>query len=281
MTDVFRQIVTALSGVGIESPRLEARMMLSRALGCDSNETGMDAVLSEAQKRLLDGMVKRRLMHEPLDKILGFREFYKYRFKVNEDVLSPRPDSETLVEAAVSIARRVKSESILEFGVGSGCLILSILGDVSGMKGVGVDKSPAALKVAAANAESLGLSDRVVWRQFDYFSNEVIGQKFSMIISNPPYIPTGDIAGLDAEVREHDPLMALDGGADGYAHYRRLAEVVPSLLTDGGHVLLEAGMGQADTVTGIFAEQGLTLEGKICDLSGIERCIILKKISCK
>ena len=277
MTDVFRQTVAVLSAAGIESPRLETRMMLGGIIGCDDNGVGADVVLSPKQKQELDEMVRRRARHEPLDKILGFRDFYKYRFKVSRDVLSPRPDSETLVEAAVSIARRGRSKTILEFGVGSGCLILSILGDVPDMTGTGVDKSAAALKVAAANAESLGLSDRVVWRQCDYFSNDAVGQKFSMIISNPPYIPTADIAGLDKEVREYDPLMALDGGVDGYCHYRRLAEIVPPLLDEGGYVLLEAGMGQADTIAGIFEKQGLALENKICDLSGIERCIILKK----
>ena len=168
-------------------------MMLGVILGCDDNGVGADVVLSPKQKQELDEMVRRRVRHEPLDKILGFRDFYKYRFQVSRDVLSPRPDSETLVEAAVSIARRGQSKTILEFGVGSGCLILSILGEISGMTGTGVDKSAAALKVAAANAESLGLSGRVVWRQFDYFSNDAVGQKFSMIISNPPYIPTASL----------------------------------------------------------------------------------------
>lgn len=277
MSNVFQQTISALSAAGIESPRLEARMMLGSLLGCDCNMIGSNITLSGQQEILLENMVRRRVKHEPLDKILGYRDFYKYRFKVNADVLSPRPDSETLVEAAVSIARRIKAETILEFGVGSGCLILSILGDVSGLKGIGVDKSAAALSVAIGNAESLGFSDRIIWRQFDYFSNDVIGQKFSMIISNPPYIPTADIAGLDEEVRAYDPKMALDGGTDGYEHYRRLAEIVPPLLEDGGYVLLEAGIGQADTIAKIFESRNLTLEGKICDLSGIERCIILKK----
>lgn len=277
MNDIFQKTVSELSAAGIDSPRLEARMMLGSVLACDYRTLGAGIPLSEEQKQLLGRMVLRRISHEPLDKILGFRDFYKYSFKVTKDVLSPRPDSETLVEAAISMARRTKASSILEFGVGSGCLILSILGDVPALKGLGVDKSAAALSVAIANAEKLGLSDRIIWRQFDYFSNDVIEQKFSMIISNPPYIPTADITGLDEEVRAYDPMMALDGGADGYDHYRRLAEIVPHLLEDGGYVLLEAGFGQADTIAEIFEKQGLSLEGKICDLSGVERCIILKK----
>lgn len=277
MTDFLHQVLMALVSAGISSPRLELRMMLGHILKQDSSLVGFDVSLSEEQAEQLQTMVNRRIKHTPLDKILGVKDFYKNTFVVDENVLTPRPDSETLVEAAINLARKNNAQNILEFGVGSGCLILSVLDEVKNLTGVGVDKSAKALNIAKINGDKLNLNSRIEWRQFDYFSDEVFFEKYSLIISNPPYIPSADVVQLDEEVRCHDPLMALDGGNDGYVHYRRLAEIVPHLLADGGYVLLEAGIGQADEIAKIFMEQGLNFQGKICDLGGVERCIILKK----
>ena len=279
MTDVFSQIVSELIAAGVDSPRLEARMMIGAAAGIDADKVGNDTQLSEAQYQNLQKMLKRRAAHEPLDKILGYRDFYKYRFVVDGNVLSPRPDSEILAEAAIKIARSRGYAKILELGVGSGCLILSILAEFPNMRGVGCDKSAAALKIAAQNAENLNLSNRIKLLQADYFGDLPFSEKFPLIISNPPYIATAEIAALDAEVKNYDPTMALDGGADGYEHYRRIAQIVPQLLEKGGFMLLEVGQGQADEVADIFAAEKLHLVEKIRDLNGIERCVVLRQVT--
>ena len=276
MTISFGDLVSSLSTLGIDSPRLEARMMLADVLNVDINVIGADISVDGEQEAEVKQMLARRMKHEPLDKILGIKEFYKSSFVVNSDVLSPRPDSEILVEEAIKIAKQNNLDKIIEFGVGSGCLILSILQDVPQMSGLGFDKSEKALEIAKQNAKRLGLESRVNFEKFDYFNDETEA-KTSLIISNPPYIPTSDIDELDEEVKKYDPFMALDGGEDGYVHYRRIAEIAPLILEDGGYILLEGGIGQADMIAEIFEDKGLKPVAKVCDLSGIERCIILKK----
>ena len=276
MTISFGDLVSSLSTLGIDSPRLEARMMLADVLNVDINVIGADISVDGEQEAEVKQMLARRMKHEPLDKILGIKEFYKSSFVVNSDVLSPRPDSEILVEEAIKIAKQNNLDKIIEFGVGSGCLILSILQDVPQMSGLGFDKSEKALEIAKQNAKRLGLESRINFEKFDYFNDETEA-KTSLIISNPPYIPTSDIDELDEEVKKYDPFMALDGGEDGYVHYRRIAEIAPLILEDGGYILLEGGIGQADMIAEIFAGKGLKPVNKVCDLSGIERCIILKK----
>lgn len=277
MTDFIQRLIDSLVSAQIDSPRLELRMMIADLLHCDVNEISLNLGLSSEQGSKLKDMVARRVKHEPLDKILGYRDFYKYRFVVNDDVLSPRPDSEVIVEEAIALCKKIKPDSILELGVGSGCLILSVLGDFPELLGVGIDKSEMALKIAAANAENLNLSARVQWKQTNYFSDDLPRENFSIIISNPPYIPHNDIEGLDTEVKKYDPISALDGGTDGYDHYRRLAEIAPDLLKENGYFLLEAGIGQADKIVELFEQHGLVLYKKVRDLSGVERCVIMKK----
>ena len=277
MTDFIQRLINSLVSAQIDSPRLELRMMIADLLHCDGNEISLNLDLSSEQSSKLEEMVARRVKHEPLDKILGYRDFYKYRFIVSDDVLSPRPDSEVIVEEAIALSQKIKPDSILELGVGSGCLILSVLADLPEVLGVGIDKSEKALKIAAANAENLILSARVQWKQTDYFSDDLPRENFSIIISNPPYIPHDDIDRLDIEVKKYDPISALDGGIDGCEHYQRLAEIAPDLLKENGYFLLEAGIGQADKIVELFEKQGLILYKKVRDLSGIERCVIMKK----
>ena len=276
MTDVFLQTVSQLIAAGIESPRLEARMMIAFVCGVEVDSIGENAELTLTQNQELNNILHRRLNHEPLDKILGYRDFYKYRFIVSCNVLTPRPDSEILVEETIKIARNCRYDKILELGVGSGCLILSVLSEIPQMQAVGTDKSAAALEIAAKNAENMGLSNRVKLLQADYFADLPFLEKFPLIISNPPYIPTSDIDKLDEEVAKYDPKMALDGGEDGYEHYRRIAEIIPFILENDGFLLLEVGQNQADTVAEIFINKNLILIDKIPDLSGIERCVVFQ-----
>lgn len=279
VSEMYDEAVFCLSKAQIPSPRLEARLMLLEALGLSADETvPFSASTGERQKVFFDTMLAKRLRHFPLCKILGRKGFYKYDFIVNEQVLSPRPDTEILVEAAVEFSQKYELRQMVDFGTGSGCILLSVLGDISQMEGTGVDISAEALDIAVRNAENLGLSSRAEWIKAGWFDKEIVArleQKYDLMVSNPPYIPSGDIAALEEEVREHDPILALDGGKDGLRDYRRLAEIAPLILRPGAYIMLEAGIGQADAIASVFMQQGFALEQIRQDLNGIPRCVIL------
>ena len=275
MNDIFNYVVSRLANEKISSPRLEARMLFSYIIGVDAQDiipTAIDLTSQQMQQ------LEERLQHKPLCKFLGTKAFYKYNFIVNEDVLSPRPDTEILVETAVEICQKLNAKRILDLGTGSGCVLLSILGELSGVEGAGLDISQSALDVARKNAKLLKMTERCRFTLGSWFDNTVdFGETFDVIVSNPPYIPSGDISGLDPEVKYFDPITALDGGADGLRDYRRIAEYAPKIMNAGGRLLLEFGAGQAQDVSEIFASMGWLVEEIRKDLSGKERCIILKK----
>lgn len=279
MSDYFDFVLQKLIEAGIENPRLETRVLLAAVLQCAPSEIFGSVKLSAAQQQTAENMLRQRLAHKPLDKIIGRREFYKANFVVNENVLSPRSDTEILVEEALKLIPDTEMK-ILDLGTGSGCIIESILAEKPRAHGVAVDISGAALQTARLNAENLQLTARLDFINADWFAPDFsakINQKFDMIVSNPPYIPTADIATLATEVKNYDPMTALDGGADGYDSYRRIAELAPELLQNGGYILLEAGIGQAEKIADIFSTHKLKLINIVPDLNGISRCIILQK----
>lgn len=236
--------------------------------------------INESNEAQLRSLLMRRCAHQPLDKLLGYRDFYKNRFTVSEAVLSPRPDTEVLVEAAIEIIKQKAFTKVLDLGTGSGCIVLSILDDCADTTAVAVDKSMVALDVARKNGDNLKLAQRIDFINASWFDEDFsqkIGSGYEVIVSNPPYIPSADIADLEEEVKAYDPLSALDGGEDGYDHYQKIAELAPELLVEGGYLFLEAGINQAEKIAEIFEEQGLALVKIIRDLAGIERCVILKK----
>lgn len=280
MDSFFLQIVQKLAEAQIENPRFEARLMFAEVLHCLPSEIFQDTSLTEEENKKVEAMLEQRLQHKPLDKILGHREFYKYEFKVSEDVLSPRPDTEILVENALEILKSIPSAKILDLGCGSGCIIESLLKDLSFASGCAVDISDKALATAKENADNLAVSERIRFVNASWFDTDFVtsvGEKFEMIVSNPPYIPSDDIKTLDREVKEYDPMLALDGGKSGYDSYERIAKIAPQLLHNGGYVLLEAGIGQAEKIADIFMLQGFNLLKIADDLSGIARCVILQK----
>ena len=279
MADIFNEIMQKFIAAGIENPRLETRLLIASVLGVESGGIFADIVLNDAQAEAVRRMAAQRTAHKPLDKILGHREFYKADFIVNEDVLSPRPDTEILVEKALQYMPQT-ARNVLDLGTGSGCIIESILLEKPDLHGVAVDISLKALKTARQNAEKCGVATRLQLVRADWFATDFaaqIGQKFDVIVTNPPYIPSSDIAELAPEVKDHDPRAALDGGADGFDSYRRIAALMPDLLNDGGYVLIEAGIGQAQKIATVFADYGLSLVEIAKDLGGIERCVILRK----
>lgn len=280
MKDIFTQTVQKLATIKITCPRLEARILLAYVLNGDVTDIMTGIILNEEQTVKLDGLIKRRLNHEPLDKIIGKREFYKYTFYTSKDVLSPRPDTEILIEEALRIIHTDENVCILDLGTGSGCIIETLLAERPSAHGVAVDISAAALQIALKNATALGVIERLQLIEADWFSADFaakLNAEFDIIVTNPPYIPSAEIKNLEPEVKNYDPLLALDGGTDGFTCYRRIAEIAPLMLKKGGYILLEAGYNQAEKIAQIFTAQGLQLKNIVHDLAGIKRCVILQK----
>jgi release factor glutamine methyltransferase len=274
-----RDTAVALTAAGIDNARFEARLLVSKASG-RTIETliahGNDVAPADVIARLRK-IAARRVQREPMAYILGEREFWGIPFRVTPDVLVPRPDSETLIEAALAMMPdRNRPWRFLDLGVGSGCLLLTLLKEFPAARGVGMDASAAALAVAAANAATMGQVDRITFVLGDWSEpgwETRLGAPFDLVLSNPPYIATGAIAGLMTEVARFEPKQALDGGPDGLAAYRQIARAGRKLITKGGRLLVEAGEGQAPEIAAIFEEHGITPEAPWKDLSGIDRVV--------
>ena len=260
-SELLNQVIKKLIDHNIPSPRLEAKMLITYA---------------KNQSQNIWDLLEQRTNHTPLDKIMGTKGFYKNDFIVDKNVLSPRPDTEVLVEKAIDIIKQNDLKTALDLGTGSGAIILSVLGDCPNIKATAIDKSQKALSIAKQNAKNLRLADKVSFKELDWFSDKIEGS-FDIILSNPPYIPSKDIQTLEPEVKLHDPLLALDGGDDGLNSYKKIASISPLILNDKGFILLEIGINQAKDVANIFTNQGLTLISIIKDLSNIERCLVFQK----
>jgi release factor glutamine methyltransferase len=225
----------------------------------------------------LRGLTARRVQREPMAYILGEREFWGLTFKVSPAVLVPRPDSETLIEAVLALMPdRQHPWRIADLGVGSGCLLLTLLREYPAARGIGMDASPDALAVARDNAETLGVVERTTfvlddWRQAGWPLR--LGGPFDLVVSNPPYIEAGDLDRLMPEVGRFEPRIALDGGPDGLAAYRAIAAGAPNLITANGLVVVEMGVGQGVDISRIFSESGLRVETPWKDLAGIDRIL--------
>lgn len=280
MVDFFSETVAKLAQAKISSPRLEAREIFAAVLQKDVSEIYSGCIVDLEQKQKIEALVDKRLRHCPLDKIIGKKGFYKYDFICTEDVLSPRPETEILVERALELLPEKQAFEILDLGTGSGCIIESILAERQQGHGTAVDVSDKALAVAKQNAETLKIVNRLNfinagWFDADFLNN--FTKKFDLIVTNPPYIPQDDIAFLEPEVKDYDPLLALNGGQSGYESYEKIAELTPLLLKDNGNILIEAGAGQARKIAELFENQGLSLQKIVPDLAGMERCVILQK----
>jgi release factor glutamine methyltransferase len=237
--------------------------------------TALDA---RARERFAAALARRE-RREPVAYIVGAKEFWSLSFAVSPAVLIPRPDSETLIEAALGLfPDRAQALRVLDLGTGSGCLLLSFLPERPHATGVGIDASAAALALAAANAAALGLAGRATfcladWAKLD--RGEELAGGFDLVLCNPPYIPSADIAGLAPEVRDHEPHTALAAGEDGLDAFRVLGAVVPALLTASGMAVCEIGAGQADQAESCLICSGLRAIARRRDLAGIERALIL------
>jgi release factor glutamine methyltransferase len=263
-----------LRSAGIERPRLEARLLLAHALGVTP-----EALVREPEAildaRVYERLVQRRAAREPLAHVLGEREFWSLRFAVSSATLIPRPETETLVEAALEAhPDRSRVRTVLDLGTGTGCLLLATLSEFGGAFGVGVDLAPAALALASRNAQTLGLADRAAFLCADWAAP--LAGPFDLILSNPPYVATSAIEGLAPEVASFEPRRALDGGMDGLDAYRRIIPTLPRLLKPRGVAVLELGIGQAEQVSDLARRAGLATSVRP-DLAGIPRALVVSE----
>ena len=278
LQDWLSRATQALTPVA-EHPRSEARRLVEAALDWPVARqlADPDRIIDAASVEALDALLHRRAeRQEPLSRILGRREFWGLSLEIEGATLDPRPDTETLVELALDLfsgPERSPPGQILDLGTGSGALLLALLSEYPEAQGLGVDQDSDTLATATRNAARLGLGGRARFEVSDWFS-EVSG-RFDLIVSNPPYIPTEDLTGLDRAVRDFDDPLALDGGADGLAFYARTLREAGRCLAPGGVLILELGIGQADSVRALGRDSGWSLLSLRDDLAGIPRAMAL------
>jgi release factor glutamine methyltransferase len=261
---------------GLDTPELDARVLTGHALELDQTGLAVEQSrrLTDAQARVLAALAARRLAGEPVARIVGSKEFWGLSFTIADATLVPRPETETVVEAALAAldrdGPRTRAFHIADLGTGSGALLIALLSELPNAAGVGTDLSREALAVARANAALHAVLARAQFVACDY--GAALRGRFDLVVCNPPYVRSGDIAALAAEVR-HDPRRALDGGADGLDGYRALASQTPTLLAPHGHLVVELGIGQEDAVAGLFRRCQLTPAPARADLAGIPRAL--------
>jgi release factor glutamine methyltransferase len=274
---VLRAATARLAAAGVEQPRLDARVLVAHALDLAVQDVVLrgERPVLQAERRAVDRLIARRVRREPVSRIVRRREFWSLPFRVSPATLDPRPDSETVVEAVLAaLGAKDRDLRLLDLGTGTGCLLLALLSELPHARGLGVDRSAGALTVARANATALGLKARARFRQGDWGGG--LAGRFDAVVSNPPYIPTGDLAGLAPEVG-FDPRGALDGGPDGLAAYRVIGGQLPGLLAPGGIAALEVGAGQAGDVAAILASQGLEIAKIVSDLANNQRVVMARR----
>ena len=270
LAEQFRQ-------AGIESADADARLLIAHALGIDRTAliADGDRTLGPDELKAIDALVERRLKREPVARIFGTKEFWSLSLHISPAVLVTRPETETVVEAALDFIVRCNLRKeplrILDIGTGSGALLLALLSELSNATGTGTDISTPALGVARVNAERHALTGRCTFVTCDIAAG--LPGPFDLVVSNPPYIAQGDIAALAPEVRDYDPALALDGGEDGLNGYRAIARDARRLLAPGGSLIVELGAGQENAVRTLFTNAGLTVRAVRNDLAGIPRAL--------
>ncbi len=263
-----------LKAAGIDSPSIDARLLLEAATGAGRVDILTDPyrVVPHEQIAALDTMIDRRLKREPVSRILGKKGFWKIMLNVTPDVLSPRPDTEVILDVVTRAFPAHRAFEMIDLGTGSGAILLATLAERAGARGVGTDISTEAIAVARENAANLDLNSRCTFIRTDWAAG-FADDSFDLVVSNPPYIPSGDIPGLDPEVREHDPHLALDGGPDGLQPYRDLAPQIARILRPGGIFAVEIGHDQGEAVKALFEQAGFADVKVVKDLGDRDRVV--------
>jgi release factor glutamine methyltransferase len=274
--EAFAQLRRAFTKARIDTPEIDARILLGEALGVAPIELTLrpEAPLGVGPAERLNGFAARRLAREPVARILGFGEFWGLGFELSPDTLVPRPDTEAVVEAALAAARDPAAPlRILDLGTGSGCLLVALLHELPKAWGLGIDRSPGALVTARRNARRNGVGERVAFAAGDWASP--LAGAFDLTVSNPPYIATAALERLSEEVRRHDPVAALDGGPDGLDAYRALLGEAHRLLAPGGTVVVEIGYDQEEAVARLAVATRLAVRRVARDLGGRPRAVVI------
>jgi release factor glutamine methyltransferase len=272
-----RDVARRLRQHGIESPELDARLLVGHALGLDhvGIARAAEGALAPAELARIDALTMRRLAGEPFSRIAGVKEFWGLPFLVTPAVLVPRPETETVVEAVLMLidrdGLRGRALRIADLGVGSGALLLALLHELPHAFGVGTDCDPAALAVARDNARRLGMAERARFIVCDF--GAALKPGFDLVATNPPYIASAEIATLAPEVRDYDPHTALDGGPDGLDAFRAIAADAARLVAPGAHFIAEIGKGQSGAVAALVGAAGFARIGVVPDLAGIPRAL--------
>ncbi len=280
--EACRLVAQMFRARGLETPELDARVLVGHALKIDRKRlaAGGDRLLDAREVDAITARAARRLSGEPVARIVGRKEFWSLDLRIDPAVLVPRPETETVVEAVLALfdeATRSRPLRLLDIGTGSGALLLALVEELPNALGVGVDLSAAAVAVAHDNAERLGLARRCAFAVGN--GGRALSGPFDVIVSNPPYIRSKDIPSLAAEVRDHDPALALDGGPDGLDGYRTIALDAFRLLAPGGYLVVELGLGQDVEVATLLTRTGLTFAALRKDLNGAPRALTMRHAS--
>ena len=277
----MRLLAEAFTRAGIDDATIDARLLLCAAAGFDHSALirDPDLPIEEEAAELALAMARRRLAREPVSRILGERSFWSFDLLVTPAVLDPRPDTETVVDGALEVLAERQGEalSILDLGTGSGALLCALLDVFAQAQGLGVDISKEACAVARENLSRCDLAPRGQVRQGSWEAG--LPGLFDLVVSNPPYIETAALAGLDPEVRLYDPMLALDGGPDGLTAYRDICALLPGLVAPGGFAIFEVGQGQAEAVAALMTRQGFGNVRAKRDLAGVERAVMGQRVT--
>ena len=275
--EALASVRSMLRDAGVDDPRLDARVLVAHVLGCDKAHLWgfPERRLTRAQTEGLRSLAARRAGRAPMAQVLGVREFWSLDLRVTADVLTPRPDSEAVVSCCLDLAAsRGAPSRIVDLGTGSGCLLIPLLLAWPRCLGLGVDRWEAALDIARDNARRHGLGGRARFERGDWLAR--VGGRFDLIVANPPYVPSGDLADLEPEVARHEPRVALDGGPDGLDCYRAILPGVADRLAPGGSVVLEHGEGQGPALESLASRSGFEAVSVVTDLSGRRRGLALR-----
>ena len=276
VSKIIEKTFSLLKETEVEEPGLTAKLLICHVLGIERLEllvNPLRIVTEEETQKILE-LVSERSKGKPLSRIKGHREFWGLEFKLNEATLDPRPDTEILIETVLKkIENKNNEKKILDLGTGSGCILLTLLHELPNSKGLGIDKSERAISQAQENAKLLSLENRAEFIIGNWFDN--IDTTFDIIVSNPPYIKSEEITTLQKEVKEYDPILALDGGKDGLSMYREIIPNIKSHLSQNGIAVLEIGYNQAEDIKEILKEHSIDTFRIIKDLNNLDRCILI------